>query len=268
MIDADKSAVFSGYNNRSLDIPSATVGGVKVARAKTKFDYKTKIVADSFKGSSSTSSAQYTNAALIQAPINGGSHKFDDDVWLQKPVTGTNTITFAPQKTALIQADLAAQSIVANQATMMFVGDNTNINVGGNISGSNITFDLGNNKVTYTGSATPTGELIINVFYDTTNAGQTGNANSGNISGGTIDLSNVSSIKVNLTAQNNPSAIGQGSAYPVISGGNIIVGNAGSLPFNVTANEAGFVRWQITGNSFVLLPIEPPNKLVLKKVLF
>ncbi|AFB21513.1 hypothetical protein [Rickettsia canadensis] len=37
--------------------------------------------------------------------------------------------------------------------------------------------------------ATPTSELIINVFYDTINADHTGNANSSNIvlaSGGTI----------------------------------------------------------------------------------
>ncbi|MFV9956730.1 MAG: hypothetical protein AB8U81_01070 [Rickettsia conorii subsp. raoultii] len=154
----------------------------------------------------------------------------------------------------------------------MFTCDNTSVNVGGNISGSNITFDLGNNKVTYTGSATPTGELIINVFYDTINAGQTGNTNSGNIvlaSGSTFDLSNVSSIKVFLTAQNNPSAIGQGSAYPIITtaGGNIIVGNAASLPFNVTANEVGFVRWQITGNSFVLLPIEPTGDVTIDNII-
>ncbi|KJV61203.1 hypothetical protein APHACPA_0204 [Rickettsia amblyommatis str. Ac/Pa] len=32
----------------------------------------------------------------------------------------------------------------------MFTCDNTSVNVGGNISGSNITFDLGNNKVIYT----------------------------------------------------------------------------------------------------------------------
>ncbi|MFV0251495.1 MAG: hypothetical protein AB8U53_04530 [Rickettsia aeschlimannii] len=63
--------------------------------------------------------------------------------------------------------DLGANTIVADQATMMFTCDNTSVNVRGNISGSNITFDLGNNKVIYTGSATPTGELIINVFYDT-----------------------------------------------------------------------------------------------------
>ncbi|BBJ32286.1 hypothetical protein RAS_13950 [Rickettsia asiatica] len=116
---------------------------------------------------------------LVQAPINGGSHKFDDDVWLQKPITGTNTITFVPKKTAFIASDLGASTIVADQATMMFTGDNTNVNVSGNISGSNITFDLGHNKVTYTGSATPTGELIINVCYDTINADQTGNTNSG-----------------------------------------------------------------------------------------
>lgn len=61
-------------------------------RATTKFHYKTKIVSENFKGSSSNSSAEYINAALVQAPINGGSHKFDDDVWLQKAVTGTNTI--------------------------------------------------------------------------------------------------------------------------------------------------------------------------------
>nr|WP_032850875.1 hypothetical protein [Rickettsia sibirica] len=155
---------------------------------------------------------------------------------------------------------------------MMSTCDNTSVNVGGNISGSNITFDLGNNKVTYTGSATPTGELIINVFYDTINAGQTGNANSGNIvlaSGSTFDLSNVSSIKVFLTAQNNPFAIEQGSAYPIITtaGGNIMVGNAVSLPFNVTANEGGFVRWQITGNSFVLLMIEPTGDVTIDNII-
>ena len=180
-IDAGKSAVFTGYNSRSLDIAAATVGGVKVPRATTKFNYKTKIVSEDFKGSSSDSSAEYTNAALVQAPINGGSHKFYDDVWLQKAVTSANVITFAPKKTAFIASNLGANTIVADQATMMFTGDNTKVNVGGNISGSNITFDLGNNQVTYTGSATPTGELIINVFYDTINAGQTGNANSGNI---------------------------------------------------------------------------------------
>ena len=69
-IDAGKSAVFTGYNSRSLDIAAATVGGVKVPRATTKFNYKTKIVSENFKGSSSDSSAEYTNAALVQAPIN------------------------------------------------------------------------------------------------------------------------------------------------------------------------------------------------------
>ncbi|WP_234943900.1 MAG: hypothetical protein QFX12_02995 [Rickettsia africae] len=62
-------AVFTGYNSRSLDISSATVGGVKVPRATTKFHYKTKIVSENFKGSSSNSSAEYINAALVQAPI-------------------------------------------------------------------------------------------------------------------------------------------------------------------------------------------------------
>ncbi|AAL03796.1 hypothetical protein [Rickettsia conorii] len=82
-------------------------------RATTKFHYKTKIVSENFKkGSSSNSSAEYINAALVQAPINGGSHKFDDDVWLQKAVTGTNTITFAPKKTAfIIASDLGANTI-------------------------------------------------------------------------------------------------------------------------------------------------------------
>ncbi|MFV9930462.1 MAG: hypothetical protein AB8U82_06550 [Rickettsia endosymbiont of Haemaphysalis japonica] len=80
-------------------------------RATTKFHYKTKIVSENFKGSSSNSSTEYTNAALVQAPLNGGSHKFDDDVWLQKAVTGTNAITFAPKKTAFIASDLGANTI-------------------------------------------------------------------------------------------------------------------------------------------------------------
>ncbi|WP_231288701.1 hypothetical protein [Rickettsia rhipicephali] len=119
-IDAGKSAVFTGYNSRSLDIPSATVGGVKVPRATTKFNYKTKIVSENFKkGSSSNSSAEYTNAALVQAPINGGSHKFDDDVWLQKAVTGTGG--FSPN----------------GPGTGRGFGPNGPANVGGNPDGPN-----------------------------------------------------------------------------------------------------------------------------------
>ncbi|GAA5252012.1 hypothetical protein [Candidatus Rickettsia kedanie] len=80
------------------------------------FSYKTKIVSENFKGSSSDSSAEYTNAALVQAPINGGSHKFDDDVWLKKAVTGANVITFVPKKTAFIASNLGENTIVADQA--------------------------------------------------------------------------------------------------------------------------------------------------------
>ncbi|WP_231564320.1 hypothetical protein [Rickettsia rhipicephali] len=40
-----------------------------------------------------------------------------------------------------------------------------------------------------------------------------------------------------------------------------------SLPFNVTANEGGFVRWQITGNSFVLLPIEPTGDVTIDNII-
>nr|WP_253308436.1 hypothetical protein [Rickettsia endosymbiont of Ceutorhynchus assimilis] len=271
-IDAGKSAVFTGYNSRSLDIPAATVGGVKVPRATTKFNYKTKIVSDNFKGSSN-SSAEYTNAVLLQAPINGGSHKFDDDVWLQKPVTGANTITFAPQKTAFIQSDLGASNIVADQATMMFTGDNASVNVGGNISGSNMTLDLGNNKIIYTGNAKPTGELTINVLYDTVNSGVENNTDSGNIviaNGANIDLSGVTALKVLLTAASNPASISANSAYPIItslSGNGITVGNAANLPFNVTANEGVFVRWVINASSFILYPIETTGDITVDNII-
>ncbi|XVN44595.1 MAG: hypothetical protein RCG16_04520 [Rickettsia hoogstraalii] len=40
-----------------------------------------------------------------------------------------------------------------------------------------------------------------------------------------------------------------------------------NLPFNVTANEGGFVRWQITGNSFVLLPIEPTGDVTIDNII-
>ncbi|WP_341793148.1 hypothetical protein [Rickettsia endosymbiont of Ceutorhynchus obstrictus] len=271
-IDVGKSAVFTGYNSRSLDIPAATVGGVKVPRATTKFNYKTKVVSDNFKGSSN-SSAEYTNAVLLQAPINGGSHKFDDDVWLQKAVTGTNNITFAPKKTAFIQSDLGASTIVADQATMMFTGDNASVNVGGNISGSNITFDLGNNKIIYTGNAAPTGELTINVLYDTVNSGVENNTDSGNIviaNGANIDLSGVTALKVLLTAASNPASISANSAYPIItslSGNGITVGNAANLPFNVTANEGVFVRWVINASSFILYPIETTGDITVDNII-
>ncbi len=238
-------------------MPSSTVGGVTVPRATPQFNYQTVVSSSDFQGTDNTTSAKFTNAALVQAPINKGNLTFEDDVWLQKPITGVNTITFAPQKNALISAAVGANNIVADQTTMVFVGDNANIPVQGSITGNNVTFDLGNNTVVYNGAAAPTGTLIFNVFYDTTNAGKTTNTNSGNIvlaNGATLDLSKIDSIQVNLTAQNNPTGIRLGSAYPLVSstGGSIIPGAAAKLPFNVIANEKNFVRWVINDDSFIL----------------
>ncbi|WP_395477075.1 hypothetical protein [Rickettsia endosymbiont of Pantilius tunicatus] len=256
-IDSGKSVIFSGYNSRNTSVPSSTVGGVTVPRATPQFNYQTVVSSSDFQGTDNTTSAKFTNAALVQAPINKGNLTFEDDVWLQKPITGVNTITFAPQKNALISAAVGANNIVADQTTMVFVGDNANIPVQGSITGNNVTFDLGNNTVVYNGAAAPTGTLIFNVFYDTTNAGKTTNTNSGNIvlaNGATLDLSKIDSIQVNLTAQNNPTGIRLGSAYPLVSstGGSIIPGAAAKLPFNVIANEKNFVRWVINDDSFIL----------------
>ncbi|WP_341788721.1 hypothetical protein [Rickettsia endosymbiont of Lasioglossum villosulum] len=256
-IDSGKSAIFSGYNSRSTSVPSSTVGGVTVPRSTPQFNYQTVVSSSDFQGTDNTTSAKFTNAALVQAPINNGNLTFEDDVWLQKPVTNVNTITFAPQKNALISAGVGANNIVADQTTMVFVGDNATIPAQGNITGSNVTFDLGNNTVVYDGTATPTGNLMFNVLYDTTNAGKTANTNSGNIvlaNGAVLDLSKVDSIQVILTAQNNPNGIRLGSAYPLVSskGGSIIPGAAAKLPFNVIANEKNFVRWVINDDSFIL----------------
>ncbi|WP_082068149.1 autotransporter domain-containing protein [Rickettsia bellii] len=256
-IDSGKSAIFSGYNSRSTSVPSSTVGGVTVPRSTPQFNYQTVVSSSDFQGTDNTTSAKFTNAALVQAPINNGNLTFEDDVWLQKPVTNVNTITFASQKNALISAGIGANNIVADQTTMVFVGDNATIPAQGNITGSNVTFDLGNNTVVYDGTATPTGNLVFNVLYDTTNAGKTANTNSGNIvlaNGAVLDLSKVDSIQVVLTAQNNPNGIRLGSAYPLVSskGGSIIPGAAAKLPFNVIANEKNFVRWVINDDSFIL----------------
>ncbi|WP_231278388.1 beta strand repeat-containing protein [Rickettsia bellii] len=150
-IDSGKSAIFSGYNSRSTSVPSSTVGGVTVPRSTPQFNYQTVVSSSDFQGTDNTTSAKFTNAALVQAPINNGNLTFEDDVWLQKPVTNVNTITFASQKNALISAGIGANNIVADQTTMVFVGDNATIPAQGNITGSNVTFDLGNNTVVYDG---------------------------------------------------------------------------------------------------------------------
>lgn len=191
-IDSGKSAIFTGYTSRKLSVADAKVNGVFVPRSIKEFNYKTKIVADNFTGADASSSGNFSNAALIQSPIKGGSFKFEDDVWLQKPLTGVDSVTFAPKKISIIQSNLEAKKIIADQATLMFIDNNLALK--GDVTGSNITLDLGNNQVTYTGNAAPSGELTINVFYDVTNSGTSNNTGSGNIviaEGSNIDLSGV-----------------------------------------------------------------------------
>ncbi|WP_341790343.1 autotransporter domain-containing protein [Rickettsia endosymbiont of Polydrusus tereticollis] len=270
-IDSGKSAIFTGYTSRKLSVADAKVNGVFVPRSIKEFNYKTKIVADNFTGADASSSGTFSNAALIQSPIKGGSFKFEDDVWLQKPLTGVDSVTFAPKKISIIQSNLEAKKIIADQATLMFIDNNLALK--GDVTGSNITLDLGNNQVTYTGNAAPSGELTINVFYDVTNSGTSNNTGSGNIviaEGSNIDLSGVTALKILLTAPSSPNSISENSAYPIItslSGNGITLGNAANLPFNVTTNEGVFVRWVINSASLTLYPVELTGDVAVDNII-
>ncbi|MFY9590326.1 beta strand repeat-containing protein, partial [Rickettsia endosymbiont of Halotydeus destructor] len=269
-IDSGKSAIFAGYKDRTLDVPAANVNGTQIPRSIQKFKYNTVVAGDSFIGADASSNGTFSNPALVQVPINKGTYKFDNDVWLQKPLTGASDITFAPNRVSIIGAEVEAVNIGANQANLVFLASAP---LSGNISGSNMTLDLGNNQITYTGNAKPTGELTINVLYDTVNSGAKNNTDSGNIviaNGSNIDLSGVTALKVLLTAASNAASISENSAYPIItslSGNGITVGNAGKLPFNVTANEGVFVRWVINASSFTLYPIESTGDVVTDNII-
>ena len=245
-VGANKTVTFDGTNARSAVVPAVTVNGKDLPRTLTSFNYSTQVGSNNL-SLDPAGKAQFSNAALINAPIKNGQLAFAGDVWLTQPVTGVSSATFG--RYALLGSNFAASSITADNTTIVAMAPTTAVT--GAITGTNMAVDLGTNQLQLAaGNTSPSGAFTINTIYNSATA-QGGNIAIAN--DGKLDLTNTGG-KVVVKLQSN-SDINQipanGSIYTVISSSNgIVVANSTTLDVNkVTLDASGeknsLVTWSV-----------------------
>lgn len=210
-VAAGQTATFAGTNSRNMQVPSVTVNGANLPRTLGNFGYNTEVGSNSFT-MSSTGKALFSNAALVNAPINGGQLEFGGDVWLTKPVSGATSATFAPGSYVLLGNNFAANNIVAKGVTILATAPT--VAVTGQMAAENSAVDLGTSQIQYTGNAQLSGTFTINTIYNSATK-QGGTIQVAN--GSTLNFADVSQVLVTLQANSNINDIpANGLKYPVI----------------------------------------------------
>ncbi|MCC8372006.1 MAG: autotransporter outer membrane beta-barrel domain-containing protein [Rickettsia endosymbiont of Pseudomimeciton antennatum] len=241
-INADKVASFAGTNARPISIPG-------IPRLLKEFTYSTEIVSEEINAESS-SKMQFDNAVLIKAPINGGQVILADNVWFKEEVKSATSVTFAPDKYVILEKNIAASNIEANQATIIILSEKQAIT--GELAAKNLTIDLGANQLKYAGNAKLTGELKLHSFYDSSKSA------GGNIeiqSNSKLDLSQLDNLAIVIVGRSNINKISDAPKHVLIS--SVDTNGISALdPNKITLDSSGeqnrFVRWTIDTSSLTL----------------
>ncbi|XVN41786.1 MAG: autotransporter outer membrane beta-barrel domain-containing protein [Rickettsia endosymbiont of Argas persicus] len=185
-------------------------------------------------------------------------------------LTGTNTfaggmnssdnVTLAQNSVTNFAGNIKATSFKATGATLNFTDTSA---FTGNITGSGTTISLGSSTVTYTGQSSFTDVLTLNTTYD--GATKTG----GNIlikSGSNIDLSQVSSLNLNVTVSNvNLSNISDNAQFKLITseaaGGLTPVSND-KIKVTVNGNENRFIGITVDTSNLTLFATNIASKVI------
>ncbi|MCC8484052.1 MAG: hypothetical protein LN561_05875 [Rickettsia endosymbiont of Labidopullus appendiculatus] len=122
-INDNKTATFAGIGERTMSIPGVNVGGAELPRLLKEFAYRTRIDSENIDASSS-SKMKFDNAALINAPINGGQVVLSDNVWFKEEVMSTTPVIFVPDKYVILEKNIAFSSIEASQAKLIILAEN------------------------------------------------------------------------------------------------------------------------------------------------
>ncbi|WP_425363786.1 autotransporter outer membrane beta-barrel domain-containing protein [Candidatus Tisiphia endosymbiont of Hybos culiciformis] len=247
-INPGKTATFAGTEERAIDISQVDVGGTHLARLLEKFTYHTKIGSENIEADSS-SKIKFGNAALINAPINGGQVILEDNVWFTEKVKSA-AVTFAPNKYAILETDIISSKIEANQAKLIILAEKQLIT--GDLAAKDLTIDLGANQFQYTGNAKLTGTLELNTFYDTSKMA------GGNIEiqdNSKLDLSKLDKLVVKVKARSDINKISEDTKYAIITSvdkDGITVIDKDKITLESDSEQNRFVSWTIDPNNLTL----------------
>jgi len=162
-IDAGKNIDFErGNNNRNaknIIMRDVLVDRDFLPRSLQLFTYVTDIKADKLNFADATSSANFKDAVLVNAEIDGGGDiKFDENVWLKEEIKNVGRLEFAPDKFALLEKNIKAANLVADKAHLVLL-DNLEINA--DLNARDSVLDLANYELKHTGNVTYNGHASI-----------------------------------------------------------------------------------------------------------
>ncbi|WP_375326534.1 autotransporter outer membrane beta-barrel domain-containing protein [Candidatus Tisiphia endosymbiont of Nemotelus uliginosus] len=256
-----KTVTFSGTKLRSTDIAASIIDGVPSARTAESFNFNTVIDAPLGLNLAADSTVNFSTSTLIKSPINNGHINCTSDTWFQQKINNAAAVNFAPEKLTILEGDISATNITADNAHIIIV--NNDINMLGNLQAQNLTLDLGANQLRYSGNAVLVGDLAIHLFYNTA----TSTGGHIKIQGlGTMDLTAVDQLLVKVAARsdinNLPGAlhelfVSDNGTVPLIEQDKIIV---------EINEENNFVRWVMDPETLTLRAQDVSNEVLRRSV--
>ncbi|AAU03915.1 autotransporter domain-containing protein [Rickettsia typhi] len=254
-IDAGKTINFDrGDNNmnpKNLDIPDAIIDLDVLPRSLSLFNYFTDIKADNLNFVDGTATANFKDAVVIDARIdNGGTLKFNNNVWLTQEIKNANSIEIASNKFMLLQKNIKAATLIADKANLVLL-DNVEINT--NLNVRDIVLDLANYELKYTGNVTHNGLLTIITYFDT--ALQKG----GHIlvgQGSNVDMSDLDNLIIKIKSRSDITNITSDTKHQVVKLEAGAIYNPvpqTKVIIDASGEQNKFVKWVTDANGFVLL---------------
>lgn len=254
-IDSGKTVNFDrGTNNtnpKTLNLPNAIVDGTPLPRSLQLFTYLTDVAASNFNFADSTSSAEFKDAVLVNAPINnGGTVKFDQNVWFKEEVKNVQRLEFSPNTSVILEKNIQAGTLIADKAKLILTANSV---VEGDLNVTDAILDLTNYELKHTGNVTHNGTLNIITYFDTTL--KTG----GHIlvdQDSSYDMSNLNKIIINVVSRSDTTKIAKGDKHQIVT----LNEGATFSPYpnsDVTINSSDtgnkWVNWVSDGTGFALV---------------
>jgi len=249
-VDAGKTVTFDRGNNnlnpKNLPVPNVEVDVTSMPRSIQSFNYLTNVAAQTFNFADATSSAEFKDAVLVDTPITNGNLKFIENTWIKQEITNVQNVQFAPNKFTILEKDIKATNLVANNATLVVLD---NVTVDGNLNATNAVLDLATYKLTYTGNVTHNGSLTLITYYDTTlkTGGQIVVGNTA-----IVDMSGVNNLVVQVASRSDLTKIANGDKYEVVTveGGTLIP--ATQVTIQSTDLNNRFIKWTSDNTALTL----------------
>ncbi|WP_342259751.1 autotransporter domain-containing protein [Candidatus Tisiphia endosymbiont of Metellina segmentata] len=259
-IASDKTATFAGTINRTISVPNSTVDGASISRSLKSFAYSTQIGSDEIKNEGI---AKFDKAVLVDAKITGGKVTFTDNVWFKQTANGKE-VNFAADKFVILEQNISFANIKADQAKIIILPKTASIT--GNLAAKDLTVDLADNQLKYTGQAQLTGKIKLVTAYTSSGAG-------GNIevqTGSKLDLSKADELIIKVKAQTDINKIPEGGAkYVVISsvnGNGLVAIDNSKIKLDPTGEQNRFIQWSMDSSDLKLYITDISKEVIAKEI--